>query len=203
MFDRLAGNAAKIVFPAAVFSVPGARETVYLTFDDGPVANVTPQILDILKAKEVKATFFCLGENVKKNPAIFERIIKEGHRLGLHGYKHLNGYKTGRHAYLQNVIKGSEWIASDLFRPPYGRITPKQYQLLKDRYRIVFWSLMSYDYHSQNTLEKCLDNLKKKTKAGDIVVFHDNEKVRLNSVSLLSDYIDFCRAQNFFFGVID
>jgi len=160
------------------------KKEVYLTFDDGPTPKVTEFVLDTLKEYRVKATFFCLGKNIEKYPELFNRIIEEGHTVGNHTQNHLNGWKTKIDKYITNVEKCQKIINSKiasttikLFRPPYGRIKVKQAkQLLNKGYRIVMWSVLSADFDIKITKEKCLENVTKNTKKGDIIVFHDSEK---------------------------
>jgi peptidoglycan/xylan/chitin deacetylase (PgdA/CDA1 family) len=151
-------------------------EKVFLTFDDGPVPEVTPWVLDLLKSKNIKATFFCVGENVEKYPEIYQRILSEGHMVGNHTYNHLNAWKTKTSIYNENVEKASSLIASNLFRPPYGKLSPGQIKKLKDKYDVVMWDVLSGDFDSSFTPLDCLRNVKENAKKGSIIVFHDSIK---------------------------
>jgi peptidoglycan/xylan/chitin deacetylase (PgdA/CDA1 family) len=153
------------------------NNTIYLTFDDGPCPESTKWILDLLSKYNAKATFFCLGKNVQKHSILFEEIRKQGHSIGNHGMQHLDGFKTTPEAYLADASEASKFIYSSLFRPAYGRIKKSQYTALKQLgFQVVFWSLLTYDFDSSFTSEKRLDLIRKKTKAGSILVFHDSEK---------------------------
>lgn len=169
-------------FKQYVWEKPNLEHKIYLTFDDGPIPEVTPWVLDILKAYNIKATFFSVGDNISKHPKIFQRIIDENHNIGNHTYNHLNGWKTPEQDYLSNFKKTQELIESyklttKLFRPPYGRITNSQAKTIKDLgYDIVMWSVLSKDYKINIKPEKVYDNILKNTKPGSIVVCHDNVK---------------------------
>lgn len=159
--------------------MPRREKALYLTFDDGPIPEVTPWVLETLSQYAGKATFFCIGDNVRKHPAIYQRIREEGHAVGNHTFNHLNGWKTSRDAYLENVGKCAELVDSSLFRPPYGRIRRKQAQRLvaaDNRYRIIMWDVLSGDFDTGLSPEKCLRNVLKHTENGSIVVFHDSLK---------------------------
>jgi peptidoglycan-N-acetylglucosamine deacetylase len=157
------------------------NRTIFLTFDDGPIPIVTPFVLNILKKYNAKATFFCIGDNIRKHPDIFEQVKNEGHAIGNHTYNHLNGWKTDDKTYLDNFFKADELIGGSLFRPPYGRIKRSQIKLLKETkpgLEIVMWSVLSGDFDIGLAPEKCLDNVLKHTVGGDIVLFHDSVKAR-------------------------
>jgi len=151
-------------------------EKVFLTFDDGPVPEATPWVLDILKNEGIKATFFCVGENVVKYPEIYQRIIAEGHSIGNHTFNHLNAWKTDNKSYLSNVEKASKIIDTKLFRPPYGKLSPSLTKKLEEDYDIIMWDVLSGDFDSNISAEKCLDNVEKNAKEGSIIVFHDSVK---------------------------
>ncbi len=149
---------------------------VFLTFDDGPVPEATPWVLDILKEADVKATFFCVGENVKKYPEIYQRILDEGHTVGNHTYNHLNAWKTNSEEYLENIKLASNEIDSKLFRPPYGKLYPKLSKKIEEDYDIIMWDILSGDFDSNISAEKCLTNVTSKAREGSIIVFHDSVK---------------------------
>jgi peptidoglycan/xylan/chitin deacetylase (PgdA/CDA1 family) len=162
--------------------MPAAGKVIYLTFDDGPIPGATPEVLDILRPYGARATFFMVGDNVRKHPAVFDMVMQEGHAAGNHTFHHLNGWKTSPGAYMEDVKNCRDLVPSRLFRPPYGRCTPTQYFLLRNDYRFVFWSVLTGDYSAAVSPEKCLANSLEFTGNGSIVVFHDNlksiEKVR-------------------------
>ena len=159
-----------------MWDIPTKESSLYLTFDDGPIPEVTPFVLDVLKQFNAKATFFCVGENVKKHPAIFQRILDEGHAVGNHTYFHLNGWKTDNHTYISNVGSADALIHSKLFRPPYGKMKLSQISNLKSQYSIVMWSLLSKDYDKSMTGKQCLQRVLRKAKPGSIIIFHDSLK---------------------------
>ncbi len=153
------------------------NNTLYLTFDDGPCDQSTQWILELLSKHNAKATFFCLGKNVQQHPSLFEEIRKQGHTIANHGMKHLDGFKSTTEEYLEDAAEASKHIHSSLFRAAYGRIKKSQYTALKKQgFQIVFWSLLTYDFDSNLSTEKRLEIIRKKTKAGSILVFHDSEK---------------------------
>jgi peptidoglycan/xylan/chitin deacetylase (PgdA/CDA1 family) len=160
-----------------------SKKEIYLTFDDGPTPEVTPFVLDLLKEYNVKATFFCIGKNVKKYPNLFKRIVEEGHAVGNHTNNHLDGWNTSVNEYVddvanaQNIIESSQYFNKKLFRPAYGRITKKQSTILiKKGFKIIMWTLLSGDFDVKLTKVKCYENSVKNVKNGDIIVFHDSEK---------------------------
>lgn len=167
------------LFTAGIWEMPQTKKVIYLTFDDGPHPFITPQVLDELNKYNAKATFFCIGKNVVDNPLVYKRIREEGHAVGNHTFDHLDGWRTGRSGYLANIIKARDHIASDLFRPPYGRITRNQRKdlfQLAEPFKLIMWSVLSGDFDVNITPEKCCDNILKNAKSGSIVVFHDSEK---------------------------
>lgn len=166
----------RLIFPNKTWGFSRLENTVYLTFDDGPDAEVTPWVLDVLKEKGVLATFFCVGNNVKRNPEIYQRIIDEGHAVGNHTMKHERGTKTTNQAYFQSIEEAGQLIDSNLFRPPYGRMTISQTRALKKKYKIIMWSWLSYDFDKKIPFEIVIKNAEKQIKAGDILVLHDNPK---------------------------
>ena len=164
------------LYPSLKWKVKTDQKQLFLTFDDGPVKGVTDKLLDKLKEYNAKATFFCVGKNVEKNPELFERILEEGHTVGNHTYKHTNGWKSTNMSYLKDVQDFQSLYPSRYFRPPYGKMKPAQIAALKGRYKIMMWSALSMDYHPSVSAEKCYENANSKLKAGDILLFHDSEK---------------------------
>ena len=167
------------LFTGSIWKMPQAKKTIYLTFDDGPHPVVTPFVLNELEKWNAKATFFCIGKNVVDNPLIFNQIKKAEHAIGNHTYDHLDGWKTENATYLQNIVKAKEHISSVLFRPPYGRITRKQYKALtqlNDPFKIIMWSVLSGDFDINISPEQCANNVLQNATSGSVVVFHDSEK---------------------------
>ena len=153
-----------------------SNKCIYITFDDGPIPVVTPWVLNILKQFNVKATFFCIGDNVAKHPDIYRQILADGHSVGNHTFNHLNGWKTGDKAYLENIEQCKELVQSNLFRPPYGRSKKSQYSILNTQYSIIMWDVLSGDFDINLSPEKCLNNVLKHSRNGSIIVFHDSLK---------------------------
>lgn len=182
--------------------VPGMEKKICLTFDDGPIPELTPEVLRILDRYGAKATFFMVGDNVKRHPDVFREVMEKGHAVGNHTYHHLNGWKTPPAAYAEDVRRCEELFRTRLFRPPYGRFTPSQYMILKKDYLFVMWSLLTWDFHRNVTPEDCLSNALRATRPGDIVVFHDNLKAKTNLLYTLPRYLESLSRQNYSFGVI-
>ncbi len=205
------------LFPERIWAFPNEKDSVYLTFDDGSIPEITPWVLDELKKHKAKATFFCIGDNIQKNPEIFQRILTEGHSVGNHTFNHLNGWKTPTSEYVENVLKCNEGMLDagrgitddtenripiaigtsivnhkSLFRPPYGRITSRQAKALKKLgFKIVMWDIISYDYDADISEEKSLQNVLKNLKPGSIVVFHDSLKAEKNLRYVLPKTLEF------------
>lgn len=169
----------KWYYSALIWNKSRSEKIVYLTFDDGPIPNVTDFVLNTLKSFEVKATFFCIGDNIIKHPEIFERLKKEGHAIGNHTFNHLKGWNIDVETYIANTIKCQELTQTNLFRPPYGRIKKSQISNLKSQIsnlQIIMWDVLSGDFDINLSPEKCLQNVIKNTDNGSIIVFHDSLK---------------------------
>ena len=172
------------------------QKVIYLTFDDGPLPGPTEFVLDQLNRAKAKATFFCIGNNISKNGSVFRRVIDEGHAVGNHTFHHLSGWKSTRDNYLSNVqlcrdemLNGGMTGPSNLFRPPYGRITRSQIAGLTD-YRIVMWDVLTNDYARNLSPERCLRGTLEATRPGSIVVFHDSLKAERNMTYVLPRFLD-------------
>ncbi|RLD25955.1 MAG: polysaccharide deacetylase family protein [Bacteroidetes bacterium] len=195
-----------IVKPLAsdlIWNLSPQTQTLYLTFDDGPVVGVTDWVLEILDRYNAKATFFCVGENVERNPELFEQIIKQGHSVANHSYNHLNGWKTSNFTYYRNVLKADELIGSKLFRPPYGKITRQQVKSLKKKYKIIMWDVLSGDFDENLKSESCIKNVIKASKSGSIIVFHDSEKSKSNLMETLPEILRHYTVKGYSFKNID
>ena len=167
------------LYPSCIWELPPGDGNVYLTFDDGPDPVITPYVLDTLREFGAKATFFCIGKNVQAHPALYERILDEGHAVGNHTHTHPDGWTTPVEDYLSDVETASVRIRSDLFRPPYGRITRSQIKRMRKRdggTRIVMWTLLSGDFDSRLSGEGCVRNVLNHLRPGAIVTFHDSVK---------------------------
>ncbi len=181
--------------------IPNDKKEIYLSFDDGPTQELTDKILTILARKNVKATFFLVGENVKKFPQLYNSIISNGHVVGNHTFNHFKGWLVASDVYLDNIRKASDFIKSNLFRPPYGKISIQQAKLVKSEYKIIMWSLLTRDYDSKITPEKCFQ-ISKKVKSGDIIVFHDNIKAQKNMLFALPLFLDFAIENGYTFKTL-
>jgi peptidoglycan/xylan/chitin deacetylase (PgdA/CDA1 family) len=169
----------KKLYPQLVWDANHTDRCIYLTFDDGPIPIVTPFVLNILKQYNAKATFFCIGDNIRKHPDVFEQVKAGGHAIGNHTYNHLKGWETDDKTYLENFLATDKLTGTTLFRPPYGRIKRSQVKLLKEArpgLQIIMWTVLSGDFDINLKPEKCLNNVVKNTVGGDIVLFHDSLK---------------------------
>ncbi len=188
------------------------KKIVYLTFDDGPVPNVTDYVLNTLKIFGVKATFFCIGDNISKHPTIFERLKNEGHAIGNHTYNHLKGWDTDDNTYVDNFAKCQALTQTNLFRPPYGRIKKSQILKLKAEslqlndpianLEIVMWDVLSGDFDTTITPEKCFQNVINHTKNGSIIVFHDSLKAFDRLEEVLPRTLKYLTEKGYQFGTL-
>ncbi len=181
----------RLFYPKAIRHFPNEKGKLFLTFDDGPAPLVTPLILDILKNFNAKATFFCLGGKVEKYPEIFNRIIAEGHSVGNHTYNHINGLKYKFNNYCENIDKAGSLIDSDLFRPPYGKMSLAQYKFLAKKYKIILWDVVSYDYDEKTGADECVQNVIKHVKDGSIILFHDAVYAKDNVLKALPIVLEY------------
>ncbi len=171
-------------------SIPTSEKVIYLTFDDGPIPEVTSHVINILQERKILATFFCVGQNVKKYPEIFAQVCEAGHAIGNHSFHHLNGWKTPPTEYVEDVNRCNDYFETRLFRPPYGKFTPSQYFLLHKKYKFILWSVLSGDYNSGISNEQCLYNVLNNTIPGSIVLFHDSPKAKKNLFFTLPLFLD-------------
>ena len=201
----------KKIFSNLVWDVPDTENKIYLTFDDGPIPEITVWVLEELKKHDAKATFFCIGHNIEKHPGIFEKVINEGHSIGNHTFNHLNGWKTSTEEYLKNTFLCEEQILeskicnlkSKIFRPPYGKIKPSQSKKLRRLgYKIIMWDVLSADYDTSISPEKCLENVLQNVSSGSIIVFHDSVKAFPNLEYTLPKALKYWTAKGFVFDTI-
>ncbi len=185
-----------------LWRIKTAEKKIYLTFDDGPVPEVTPAVLEILDRYDWKATFFCVGENVYRHPDIYQQIIDQGHQIGNHTYNHLKGWESSLKSYVDNVEKASELINSKLFRPPHGRIGFRQLKLLSKKYRIVMWDVITADYDEGKTSENVMDIVRSNIRTGSVVVFHDSLKARNRVLNVLPQAIEFWESEGYTWGLL-
>ena len=192
----------RALYPQLIWHKSRQKKTIYLTFDDGPIPDVTPSILNILKQHGIKATFFCVGENIHKHPEVFQQLINDGHSVGNHTYNHLKGWKNSNKDYLDNVTQCQALTGTKLFRPPYGRGTRAQYTKLIKSHEIIMWDVMSGDFDPSISPEKCLNNVIKHTTNGSIIVFHDNIKAKPRVLYALPKAIQHWTEAGFTFGTL-
>lgn len=194
------------LFPKRVWAFPNSKNSVYLTFDDGPIPLVTPWVIEVLKQYKAKATFFCVGDNVIKHANVFQQIIEEGHSIGNHTYHHLNGWSTKTKDYINNCKKCEDSLnrvqdykssSNPLFRPPFGKLTLKQSKTLQEKgFHIIMWDVLSADFDTKISNKKCLENVLKNIKPGSIVVFHDSLKSYDKLRYVLPKVLDFLKINN-------
>jgi peptidoglycan/xylan/chitin deacetylase (PgdA/CDA1 family) len=195
------------LYPSLIWRVPTQGKDLYLTFDDGPVPGPTEFVLDTLEKFGAKATFFCIGENIKKHPVVFRKILEARHTIGNHTFNHLNGWKSKTDDYKQNFLLCQNEIAkhgqtpTTLFRPPYGRISRDQIRTLSDL-NIVMWDVLAVDYDKSLAQEKCLRNTISATRSGSIIVFHDSYKAERNLKFVLPRLIEHFSLEGFTFKAI-
>ena len=202
-----------ILYPSLTWRMTADSKTLYLTFDDGPVPGPTEFVLEILNRAGVKATFFCIGDNIRKHPDIFKNILTHGHAIGNHTYHHLNGWKTNVDDYVKNVALCREEIVAHfsaqysacyqhLFRPPFGRISRNQIKNLQSEYKIIMWDVLSIDYNKNVSIEKCLKNTISASRPGSIIVFHDSYKAEKNLMYALPRFIEHALESGYVFDVL-
>lgn len=208
-------NFIKKLYPKRIWGGPKNGNCIYLTFDDGPIPEVTPWVLEQLRKYDAKATFFCIGDNIKKHPDVFKRVVSEGHTVGSHTFNHLNGWKTPTKEYLLNVEAGQKIleeqlpknspteikdIKNKLFRPPYGRIKAKQARELQEQdYTLVMWDVLSMDYDQKLSHEACYQRVLRNTGNGSIIVFHDSLKAERNLKIVLPQVLEYYSAKGYVF----
>lgn len=185
------------LFPQRLWEGPSADKSIYLTFDDGPVPGITDWVLEELGKRGQVATFFMVGDNVRKHPKLAQEVLVRGHRVGNHTFHHLHGWRSSYRTYLQDVQDCDDILLSvlgiqtNLFRPPYGELKPRQARTLARDKKIVMWSLLSYDFESALSPERLLTEIKARTAPGKILVFHDQEKTKTQLQQILPAYLDF------------
>ncbi len=199
----------KKFFGGFIWNVARRKKTVYLTFDDGPIPEVTPWVLDILKKHDIKATFFCIGNNIDKHPEVFKQVVAAGHAIGNHTYNHLNGWNTENAVYEKNtqqctdVIKQHKPEGTRLFRPPYGKMSRKQASALRHKgYKLIMWDVLSADFDRSITPEQCLNNVINNTENGSIIIFHDSLKAQENMQYALPRAIEYLKKEKYRFGLL-
>jgi peptidoglycan/xylan/chitin deacetylase (PgdA/CDA1 family) len=194
------------LYSGCIWQIPSENPTIYLSFDDGPHPEITPLVLDHLNKWNAKASFFCVGNNVMNHPEVYSRILDEGHAVGNHSFNHLNGWKQEDTDYLNDIAKAKQYIDSDLFRPPYGKITRfqlKQLAMPAYRLRTIMWTVLSGDFDTSLEGEACLRNVLLQTKSGSIVVFHDSVRAKEKMLYALPKVLEFFTGKGFRFERIE
>ena len=191
------------MYPRALWRMDKNVKAVYLTFDDGPIPEITPWVLDLLDKYNIKATFFLVGDNVRKHPEEFQMILDRGHRVGNHTFNHIGGFKHLSYKYLENTNKADELIKSNLFRPPHGWMRWGQYMVLRNRYTIVMWDVVTRDYSKRLNGRQVLLIVKKYVRNGSIITFHDSIKSEKNMKYALPRAIEWLQEQGYEFKVFD
>ncbi len=191
----------KTLFPSLVWRKETLDNEIWLTFDDGPTPEVTPWILFVLKKENVKATFFLVGKQVEKFPELLGAIIKDGHTIANHSYSHKNGWFTNNEKYLKDIENCQALMPNNkLFRPPYGKITKAQITTLKEKYKIILWDVLSYDFHPKISPKRVQKNIMQNTTAGSIIVMHNNQMSFKNLQTILEDTIQQLKAKGYYFS---
>ena len=204
MFIEQPARFLRWMYPRALWRMDSHQRAVYLTFDDGPIPEATPFILDVLDRFDAKATFFMVGENVEKYPHLFQEVKARGHRLGNHTHNHICGYRWWSWNYLSNARRAGELLHTDLFRPPHGWMRPMQYQVIRHcGYRIVMWDVVTRDYSRRLTAEDVLRNVIRYTRPGSILTFHDSLKSIDKLKSMLPQAMQWLTAQGYEFRTFE
>lgn len=191
------------LYPRALWRMNRHERSVYLTFDDGPIPEATPYILDILKEHGIHATFFMVGDNVRRYPHLYQRIVDEGHQVGNHTHNHIGALNRTIHEYNYNVEHANAYIHSHLFRPPHGWMRIIQYFLIMRRYKVVMWDVVTRDYSKWTTAEDVFANVRRYARPGSIITFHDSMKSIEKLKIALPKSIEWLRAQGYAFKIID
>lgn len=191
-----------ILYPKAIWRMNPDEKAVYLTFDDGPIPQITPWVLDLLDQYHIKATFFLVGENVHKHPDEFRMIKERGHQVGNHTYNHIRGFEYKAADYLANAEKANEMLQTDLFRPPHGHMGIKQYYALRNKYKIIMWDLVTRDYSKHLNGEQVFRKVKKYVRNGSIITFHDSVKAEANMKYALPRSIEWLKEQGYEFKLL-
>lgn len=191
------------IFPDLVWRIETSNKEIYLSFDDGPIPEVTPWILEQLEQFHAKASFFCVGQNIERHPEIFAQIIRAGHTVGSHSFNHLSGWGTDNLEYILNVRKGARACGSNLYRPPYGRLKPSQTRILKHHYKIIMWDVLSGDFDPDLSAEACYQNVIRNTLPGSIVVFHDSIKSKTKLKFVLPKVLEYFSEKGYNFKALN
>ena len=199
MFIEQPPRLFRALYPGALWRMNPKEKSVYLTFDDGPIPQITPWVLDLLDQYQIKATFFLVGDNIRKHPEEFRMILERGHQVGNHTFNHIRGFEYPTKEYMENTEKANQYIQSGLFRPPHGHMGMKQYYALRKRYKIVMWDLVTRDYSKHLNGEQVFRKVKKYVRNGSIITFHDSIKAEQNMKYALPRSIEWLKEQGYEF----
>ncbi len=202
MFIEQLPEAIRFIYKGVLWRKDPSVKKVYLTFDDGPIPEVTPWVLDVLDTYGIKATFFCVGENVMRYPEIYREILHRGHRTGNHTYNHVRGLFRNSEQYLANIELARQCIDSTLFRPPHGDMKWSQLRKLRENYQVVQWDVISRDYNPDLQPEEVLEIVKRYVRNGSIIVFHDSIKAERNMRYAMPKAIEYLKERGFEFGTL-
>ncbi len=186
-----------------IWEIPNDQKKIFLTFDDGPMPEVTSKVINILNEFQVKATFFCVGKNIGENPDIYKMLLNNGHHTANHSFGHLNGWKIKNNDYFEDIEKCNKLVDSMLFRPPYGKIKRSQIKILKDNYKIIMWSILAGDFDRKFSKEDCVRNVIDNIRPGSIIVFHDSIKAKEKLLYALPRTLDYLLNNKFVFGLLN
>lgn len=203
MFIEQVPRIARYLFPKALWRMDPKEKAVYLTFDDGPIPIVTPWVVDLLNKYGIKATFFMVGDNVRKYPQEFKYVVDNGHRIGNHTFNHLKGLITSTDRYIENVELANTYINSNLFRPPHGFLNHRLYNKLCKSYKFVMWDIVTRDYSYRMCGKDVLANVKRYTRNGSIITFHDSVRSESNLKYALPRAIEWLQEEGYSFKVFE
>ena len=203
MFIEQPPELIRLLYPRALWRMDKKEKAVYLTSDDGPIPEITEWVLDLLDKYHIKATFFMVGDNVRKHPAEYRKVVERGHRIGNHTFNHIRGFEYKSQSYLANTDKADEYLHTDLFRPPHGHMGWEQYRTLRSKYRIVMWDLVTRDYSKRLNGPQVFEKVKKYARNGSIITFHDSLKSEQNLKYALPRSIEWLLEQGYQFKVFD
>lgn len=202
MFIEQPPKIVRVLYPDAIWRMDPNEKAVYLTFDDGPIPEITPWVLDLLDKYSIKATFFMVGDNVRKYPDTYRQVIERGHRVGNHTFNHIRGFEFLSDEYMANTDKANELMQTDLFRPPHGHMRWAQYHTLKKHYKIIMWDVVTRDYSKRRNGKQVLQAVKKYVRNGSIITFHDSLKAEKNMKYALPLSIEWLKEQGYEFKLL-
>ena len=203
MFIEQPARFLRWLYPSAMWRMNPDEKAVYLTFDDGPIPEATPFVLDTLDKFGIKATFFMVGDNVRKHPATYRMVVERGHRIGNHTFNHIGGFRHSSKDYLENTDKANAFLNTNLFRPPHGWMRMLQFRLLRKHYRVVMWDLVTRDYSKRLTAEDVVNNVKRYTRNGSNISCHDSLKSIDKLLTALPESLQWLKEQGYTFKVFD